>query len=107
MPLTSLVGDYYSFRDTDRTIVGARGGHVFAMGQKVEVILDRIDRQEKRLQFALLPGTEPKVTSLRTRTKMEPKGGPQKAERSEKALSPKRSGKAKTRARNQKNKGRR
>ena len=59
VPLTSLTGDHYSFRDTDRTIVGARTGHVFSLGQKVEVILDRIDRRERRLQFALLPGTEP------------------------------------------------
>ena len=103
VPLQSLVGDYYTFRDTDRTIVGARTGHVFALGQKVEVILDRIDRQQRRLQFALLPGTEPKAVSLRTRTKAEPKS----AAKVEKALTPKRSGKAKSRARNKKNKGRR
>jgi ribonuclease R len=60
VPIASLVGDYYSFRDTDRTIVGSRTGHVFSLGQKVHVLLDRIDRQQKRLQFALLPGTEPK-----------------------------------------------
>jgi ribonuclease R len=99
VPIASLIGDYYSFRDTDRTICGARTAHCFAIGQNVEVILDRIDRQQRRLQFALLPGTEPKVTPLRTRVKAEPKA--------DKALSPKRSGKAKTRARNKKNKGRR
>jgi ribonuclease R len=60
VPLGSLVGDYYSFRDTDRTIVGSRTGHVFSLGQKVHVLLDRIDRQARRLQFALLPGTEPR-----------------------------------------------
>jgi len=65
VPLTSLVGDHYTFRDTDRTIVGAHTGHVFKMGQRVEVILDRIDRVQRRLQFALLPGTEPKGVSLR------------------------------------------
>ncbi len=102
VPLQSLVGDHYTFRDTDRTIVGARTGHVFSLGQKVEVILDRIDRQQRRLQFALLPGTEPKAVSLRTRTKIEPK-----ADKSEKHTSPKRTGKAKSRARNKKNKGRR
>jgi ribonuclease R len=59
VPLQSLVGDFYSFRDTDRTIVGSRTGHVFSLGQKVRVLLDRIDRQQRRLQFALLPGTEP------------------------------------------------
>jgi ribonuclease R len=63
VPLGSLVGEHYSFRDTDRTIVGARTGHVFSLGQKVHVLLDRIDRQQRRLQFALLPGTEPKANS--------------------------------------------
>ena len=59
VPLSSLAGDHYAFRDTDRTICGARTGHCFTIGQRVEVILDRIDRQQRRLQFALLPGTEP------------------------------------------------
>ena len=59
VPLGSLVGDYYSFRDTDRAIVGSRTGHVFSLGQRVHVLLDRIDRQQRRLQFALMPGTEP------------------------------------------------
>ena len=63
VPLQSLVGDHYAFRDTDRTIVGSRTGHVFAMGQRVQVLLDRIDRQQRRLQFALLPGTEPKANT--------------------------------------------
>jgi ribonuclease R len=63
VPLTSLVGDHYTFRDTDRTIVGSRTGHVFWLGQKVHVLLDRIDRQQRRLQFALLPGTEPQANT--------------------------------------------
>jgi ribonuclease R len=63
VPIGSLVGDYYTYRDTDRTIVGSRTGHVFALGQRVQVLLDRIDRQQRRLQFALLPGTEPKVVA--------------------------------------------
>jgi ribonuclease R len=63
VPIASLVGDYYSFRDTDRTICGSRSGHCFAIGERVHVLLDRIDRQQRRLQFALLPGTEPKANS--------------------------------------------
>jgi ribonuclease R len=63
VPIGSLVGDHYSFRDTDRTICGARSGHCFAIGQRVQVLLDRIDRQQRRLQFALLPGTEPKANT--------------------------------------------
>ncbi len=65
VPLSSLTGDFYSFRDTDRAVCGARTGHCFSAGQRVEVILDRIDRQQRRLQFALKPGTEPAGTTLK------------------------------------------
>ncbi len=58
VPITSLNDDRYSFRDTDRQIVGDRNGRVFKMGQRVHVLLDRIDRQQRRLQFALLPSEE-------------------------------------------------
>ncbi|MDE1155997.1 MAG: RNB domain-containing ribonuclease, partial [Acidobacteriaceae bacterium] len=59
VPIGSLPGDRWSFRDTDRAIVGASSGYSFHPGQRVQVVLDRIDRQQRRLQFALLPGTEP------------------------------------------------
>ena len=55
VPLSSLQDDRYYFRDTDRTIVGGMSGRVFRMGQRVHVLLDRIDRQQRRLQFAVLP----------------------------------------------------
>ncbi|HEX7158848.1 MAG TPA: VacB/RNase II family 3'-5' exoribonuclease [Edaphobacter sp.] len=55
VPIGTLTDDRYVFRDTDRRIVGMRNGRVFKMGQKVKVLLDRIDRQQRRLQFALLP----------------------------------------------------
>ncbi len=58
VPLNSLVDDRYSFRDTDRQIVGDRNGRIFKMGLRVHVLLDRIDRQQRRLQFALLPSEE-------------------------------------------------
>jgi ribonuclease R len=58
VPLATLQEDRYMFRDTDRQIVGTRNGRVFKMGQRVHVLLDRIDRQQRRLQFALLPSKE-------------------------------------------------
>jgi ribonuclease R len=87
VPLGSLPGDFYSFRDTDRSICGARTGHCFRTGDRVEVILDRIDRQQRRLQFALLPGTEPQpepgAQSLR-KGKSEAKKARAEAKRAEK-----------------------
>jgi ribonuclease R len=59
VPIASLMGDHWTFRDTDRSICGARTGFCFRPGLRVEVILDRIDRVQRRLQFALLPGSEP------------------------------------------------
>jgi ribonuclease R len=109
VPLSSLQDDRYMFRDTDRQIVGARNGRVFKMGQRVHVLLDRIDRQQRRLQFALLPSegqlanTPPSLRRPKTAT--TPNG-----ERPH--SSPKRSGKkgktkSKARERNKKAKGKR
>ncbi len=49
----------FFFRDTDRAIVGQSTGRLFKLGQRVHVLLDRIDRPARRLQFALVPGAEP------------------------------------------------
>ena len=59
MPITSLSGwgsdERFVFRDTDKQIVSTRSGRAFKMGQRVHVLLDRIDREQRRLQFALVP----------------------------------------------------
>jgi ribonuclease R len=63
VPLSSLTAfgsdERFVFRDTDKQIVGTRGGRAFKMGQRVHVLLDRIDRQQRRLQFALVPSASP------------------------------------------------
>ncbi len=97
VPLGSLVGDFYSFRDTDRAIVGSRTGHVFSLGQRVHVLLDRIDRQQRRLQFALMPGTEP-VANTGIAKGGSLRGGKSEAKRA-KSKEKKVSGKAKARQR--------
>jgi ribonuclease R len=62
VPLTSLStwgsDERFVFRDTDKQIVSTRGGRSFKMGQRVHVLLDRIDRQQRRLQFAVVPAAE-------------------------------------------------
>ncbi len=104
-------GERYLFRDTDRTIVGQRSGRVFRLGLRVRVLLDCIDRQQRRLQFAVtevLSDQERVPTgagSLRS-------GKPRKAVGDEAGKGPKRGGgakpgKSKGRLRNQKAKGKR
>ena len=109
VPLTSLVDDRYSFRDTDRQIVGDRNGRVFKMGMRVHVLLDRIDRQQRRLQFALLPSEE-ELAAMKPRKKSRTAASPE-GERPH--SSPNRSGKkkgktkSKVRTREKKSKGKR
>jgi ribonuclease R len=106
VPIASLQDDRYFFRDTDRQIVGARNGHVFKMGQRVHVLLDRIDRQQKRLQFALLPSEE---ENQNTRGSLRKRKGKAVSKKESAQPSPTRTGKRKTkeRARNKKSKGKR
>jgi ribonuclease R len=62
VPLASLStwgsDERFVFRDTDKQIVSTRTGRAYKMGQRVHVLLDRIDRQQRRLQFALVPAVE-------------------------------------------------
>lgn len=104
VPIASLQDDRYFFRDTDRTIVGGRNGRVFKIGQHVHVLLDRIDRQQRRLQFALMPSEYEGTNAPRSLRRPRDR---QQAEHS----SPNRSGKPKAkskaakRQRNRKTKG--
>ena len=104
-------GERYMFRDTDRTIVGARSGRVFRLGLRVRVILDRIDRQQRRLQFAVTEvlGEQERVTtgagSLRNGRRREAVGD-MAGKAPARSGKPKK-GKAKARLRDQKAKGKR
>jgi ribonuclease R len=109
VPLATLQDDRYMFRDTDRQIVGTRNGRVFKMGQRVHVLLDRIDRQQRRLQFALLPSEE-EMANASTSSRRSKTAATSTGERPH--SSPKRSGKpgktkSKARERNKKSKGKR
>jgi len=60
--LGALDNDYYTFRENTREIIGERWGRRFRLGQRVRVLLDRIDAVQKRLQFSIVdendePGT--------------------------------------------------
>jgi ribonuclease R len=108
VPLATLQDDRYMFRDTDRQIVGTKNGRVFKMGQRVHVLLDRIDRQQRRLQFALLPSEEDQVAprSLR-RSKTAASATGERPHSSPNRSGKKGKTKSKARERNKKAKGKR
>ncbi len=52
--LGALDNDYYTYRENTRQIIGERWGRKFVIGQRVRVVLDRVDAAQKRLQFSIL-----------------------------------------------------
>ncbi len=54
VPIDSLRGDRYTWRENTHEIAGERGGRRFRAGDRVRVILDRILTQERKLQFSLV-----------------------------------------------------
>ena len=63
VPLDSLADDRYTFHENTRQIVGQRSRRTYSMGDRVRVLLDRIDPVEKKLQFAVFE--EPRPQSRR------------------------------------------
>ncbi len=54
VPIDTLRGDRYIWREHTHEIVGERSGRRFRAGNHVEVILDRILAQERKLQFSIV-----------------------------------------------------
>ncbi len=54
VPLQSLTDDHYTFRENTRQIIGERWGKQYSIGDRVRVLLDRIDQMQRKLQFAIV-----------------------------------------------------
>jgi ribonuclease R len=54
VPLDSLADDRYTFHENTREIIGQRNRKIYSMGQRIRVLVDRIDPVEKKIQFAVL-----------------------------------------------------
>jgi ribonuclease R len=54
VPIDTLQGDRYTWRENTHEIVGERTGRHFRAGDRVQVILDRILAQERKLQFSIV-----------------------------------------------------
>jgi len=54
VPIDTLPGDRYMFQDNTRKIVGQRTRREFCIGDSVNVMLERVDPVEHKLQFGLV-----------------------------------------------------
>jgi len=53
VPLDSLTDDRYIYHENTREIIGQRNRKIYGLGQKIRVLVDRIDPVEKKIQFAV------------------------------------------------------
>jgi len=68
VPLNSLADDTYSYHENTRQIIGARSKKTYSIGDKVRVIVDRIDHMQRKVQFAVME-EKPKRSEKRHKKK--------------------------------------
>jgi ribonuclease R len=54
VPIDSLPGDRYTYHENVRKIIGQRSRREFSIGDRVRVLLERVDAVERKLQFSLV-----------------------------------------------------
>ena len=52
--ISNLPVDYYHFDPITHTLRGERGGKVFKLGQRLSVLLTRVDMEERKIDFELI-----------------------------------------------------
>ncbi|HYL34358.1 MAG TPA: RNB domain-containing ribonuclease [Bryobacteraceae bacterium] len=60
VPIDSLPDDRYTYHENTRKIIGQRTRRQFSIGDTVEVLLDRVDPLERKLQFSLVAPERPR-----------------------------------------------
>jgi ribonuclease R len=53
VPIDTLPGDQFAYQENVRKVVGKRTRREFSIGDRVRVVLDRVDANDRKLQFSL------------------------------------------------------
>jgi ribonuclease R len=69
VPLNTLTDDYYTYHENTRQIIGQRSRKIYSLGQRIRVLVDRIDPVEKKIQFAILEEAPPRPASHKSKRK--------------------------------------
>jgi ribonuclease R len=65
VPIDTLPGDEYMYHENVRKVVGKRTRREWAIGDKVRVTLDRVDGNERKLQFSIIELDRKKVKKVK------------------------------------------
>jgi ribonuclease R len=60
VPLNSLTDDHYTYHENTREIIGQRSHKIYSMGQRIRVLVVRIDPLEKKIEFAVVDASPAK-----------------------------------------------
>jgi ribonuclease R len=103
VPIDSLHDDLYTYRENTREIIGSRSGKRYSIGDRLRVVLDRVDEVERRLQFSILEdsathvpargGKKKQKAAAKSTSKAEPARSPRPAKRGKLRRQPKGKGK--------------
>src|ERR1700682_942964 len=66
VPLNTLTDDRYTYHESTREIIGQHSRKIYRMGQRIRVLVDRIDPVEKKIQFAVFEEPEPRPAAKGT-----------------------------------------
>jgi ribonuclease R len=67
VPLDSLTDDRYTYHENTREIIGQRNRKIYGLGHKIQVLVDRIDPVEKKIQFAVFEEKPQRPTKRKRR----------------------------------------
>jgi ribonuclease R len=79
VPIDTLCDDRYTWRENTHEIIGERWGRRFRAGDRVQVILDRILAQERKLQFSIVEEGLPLTGKRAASAPVKPKKAKQKS----------------------------
>ena len=65
VPLNTLIDDRYTYHENTREIIGQHSRKTYRIGDRLRVIVDRIDPVEKKINFAVLEESPPKPRKQR------------------------------------------
>ncbi len=54
VPLNSLADDNYAYHENTRQMIGVRSKKTYSIGDKIRVLVDRIDHMQRKIQFAVM-----------------------------------------------------
>jgi len=54
VPLASLTDDRYMYHENTKQIIGQHNRKTYSLGDPIRVLVDRIDRTQRRINFAVV-----------------------------------------------------